>query len=181
VLEANHFYLDTHSGKHQFLKVICGGCEHCLPGYLINRSDFPFYSIKFVARGKGVVILRGSEYSLYAGRIFSYGPGIEHVITTDADNTLVKYFVDFIGPDARKMLQKFGPNLGHVTQVASPESILRIFDDLIKNGQTDSTYTSLLCTAILQQLILKTAETSIVEHTHIGGFLHLPEFQRNHT
>jgi AraC-like DNA-binding protein len=53
-----------------------------------------------------------------------------------------------------------------VAQVASPEVILRIFEDLIKNGQTGSPYTPLLCTAILQQLILKTAETSIVEHTH---------------
>ena len=166
VLEANRFYLDMHSQKHQSLKVVCGGREHCHPGYRINRSDFPFYSIEFVARGKGVVALRGSEYSLYAGRIFSYGPRIDHVITTDTDNPLVKYFVDFIGPDARNMLQKFGPKLGHMEQVASPEAILRIFDDLIKNGQTGTPYTSLLCTAILQQLILKTAETSIVEHKH---------------
>ena len=166
VLEANRFYLDTHSRKRQPLKVVCGGCEHCRPGYRINRSDFPFFSIEFVARGKGVVVLRGSEYSLYAGRVFSYGPGIAHVITTDAADPLVKYFVDFIGPDSQNMLQKFGPNLGHVAQVASPEAILRIFEDLIKNGQTGSPYTSLLCTAILQQLILKTAETSIVEHTH---------------
>jgi len=169
VLEANRFYLDSHPRKRWPLKVVCGGCEHCRPGYRINRSDFPFYSIEFVARGKGVVALQGSEYSLYAGKVFSYGPGIAHVITTDADDPLVKYFVDFIGPDARNMLQKFGPNLGHVAQVASPEAILRIFEDLIKNGQTGSPYTPLICTAILQQLILKTAETSIVEHTHTSA------------
>jgi AraC-like DNA-binding protein len=166
VLEANRFYLDTHSRKRQSLKVVCGGCEYCRPGYRINRSDFPFYSIEFVARGKGAVTLRGSEHDLFAGRVFSYGPGISHVITTETDDLLVKYFVDFIGPDAPNMLQKFGPASGHVAQVASPEVILRIFDDLIKNGQTGSPYTPFLCTAILQQLILKIAETSIVEHTH---------------
>ena len=166
VLEANRFYLDTHSRKRQSLKVVCGGCEHCRPGYRINRSDFPFYSIEFVARGKGAVTLRGSEHDLFTGRVFSYGPGISHVITTEADDPLVKYFVDFIGSDAPNMLQKFGPVPGHAAQVASPEEILRIFDDLIKNGQTGSLYTPLLCTAILQQLILKIAETSMVEHMH---------------
>ena len=166
VLEANRFYLDTYSSKRQPLKVVCGGCEHCEPDYQINRPDFPFYSIEFVARGKGSVILHGVEYDLFAGRIFSYGPGISHLITTEEDNLLVKYFVDFTGPEALKMLHKFGPAPGHVAQVSSPDAILRIFDDLVKNGQTDSHYSALLCTAILQQLILKIAETSIVEHTH---------------
>ncbi|MHC4727558.1 MAG: helix-turn-helix transcriptional regulator, partial [Planctomycetota bacterium] len=65
-----------------------------------------------------------------------------------------------------KMLQRFGLTPGYVAQVASPEVILRIFEDLIRNGQIGSPYTPLLCTAILQQLILKAAETSIDEHTH---------------
>jgi AraC-like DNA-binding protein len=169
VLEANRFYLDAHCRKHQSLKVICGGCERCQPNYRIDRSDFPFYSIEFVVRGKGTVTLRGSEYALFAGRVFSYGPGIAQVITTEVDDPLVKCFVDFIGPDAPSMLRKYGPAPGNVVQVASPEVILRIFEDLIKNGQTDSPYTPLLCTAILQQLILKTAETSIVEHTHTSA------------
>ena len=164
VLEANRFYLDIYSLRRQPLKIVCGGCEHCRPGYRINRSDFPFFSIEFVARGKGSVILSGSENELFAGKVFSYGPGISHVITTDDNDPLVKYFVDFTGPEARKILQKFSLAPGHVAQVASPEEILRIFDDLIKNGQIGSPYTSLLCAAILRQLILKTAEVAIVEH-----------------
>ena len=164
VLEANRFYLDAYSREHHSLKVVCGGCEHCWPNYRIDRSDFPFYSIEFVARGKGTVILKDTEYSLFAGRVFSYGPGMTHLIASEADDPLVKYFVDFIGPDAPKMLRKFGPALGCVVQVASPEVILQIFEDLIKNGQNDSPYTLLLCKAILEQLILKIAETSILEH-----------------
>ena len=56
VSEANRFYLDAHSRKHHTLKVVCGGREHCRPNYRIDRRDFPFYSIEFVARGKGSVI-----------------------------------------------------------------------------------------------------------------------------
>lgn len=169
VLEANRFYLDAHSRKHHALKVVCGGRENCGTNYRIDRTDFPFYSIEFVARGKGSVVLRDTEYSLFSGRIFSYGPGIAHVITTEAEDPLVKYFVDFIGPEASKMLRKFGPAPGHVVQVASPDVILQIFENLIKNGQTDSRYTLSLCRAILEQLIFKIAETSIVENSRTSA------------
>lgn len=165
VSQANRFYLDTYSRARQPLTVVCGGCEHCRPGYRIDRSDFPFYSIEFVAKGKGEVILQDTKYPLFTGRIFSYGPDIAHVITTEATDPLVKYFVDFLGPGASKILKKYGPSPGHLIQVASPEVIWRIFDDLIKNGQTDSPYAPLLCATILQQLILKTAETATTETT----------------
>jgi len=165
VLEANRFYLNAHSRKHRTLKVVCGGCEHCQPHYRIDRTNFPFYSIEFVARGKGAVILNGREYSLSAGRVFSYGPGIAHAISSEVEDPLVKYFVDFIGSDAEKMLNRFGLAPGSVAQVASPEVILQILENLIHNGQIDSPYSPLICKAILEQLILKVAETSIIEHS----------------
>lgn len=163
VSEANRFYLDIRSQKQQPLKVVCGGCEHCHSGYRIDRQDFPFYSIEFVAKGKGMVTLRGSQHALFAGRVFSYGPRIAHLMTNQADAPFVKYFIDFTGPDASKMLRKFGPALGSVVQVSAPDVIVKIFDDLIKNGQTGSVYSPIICAAILQQLIFKIAETSIVE------------------
>ena len=165
VWEANRFYLDAYSRKHHNLQVICGGCEHCRPNYQIDRKDFPFYSIEFVARGKGTVVLKNVKYSLFAGRVFSYGPGIAHIINTETNDPLVKYFVDFIGPDAPKMLRRFGPAPGDVVQVKSPEVILQIFENLIKNGQTDSPYSLPLCKAILEELVLKIAETSIVDNS----------------
>ncbi len=88
-----------------------------------------------------------------------------HVIATDANDPLVKYFVDFVGPSARKMLRKYGPAPGQAVQVTAPEAILRIFDDLIRNGQNDSPYSPLLCATLVQQLILKTAEIAVVEAT----------------
>jgi AraC-like DNA-binding protein/quercetin dioxygenase-like cupin family protein len=165
VTRANRFYLVSRSQEKQSLRVVCGGCEHCQPGYRIDRSNFPFYSIEFVAKGKGEVILEGKKFALFAGKTFSYGPGIAHVMTTEHEFPLVKYFVDFTGPEALKILQKFGLALGCAVQVSAPDVIIRIYEDLIKNGQTGSSYSSFICTAILQQLIFKIAETSIIENT----------------
>lgn len=166
VSEARRFYLDTIGRTRGPLTVVCGGCEHCRPGYQIDRRDFPFHSIEFVARGKGALILAGREHALSPGKVFSYGPGIPHWITTDENAPLVKYFVDFKGPDARKLLRRYGLTPGAATQVASPEAILRVFDDLIANGENDSRYSPLLCATILQQLILKIAETAATEEAH---------------
>lgn len=166
VLEARRFYLDTYSRARRPLTVVCGGCEHCESSYEIDRAGFPFYSIEFVARGKGSLTLKAADYALFPSIVFSYGPRIAHRITTDTRDPLVKYFVDFTGPNARKMLAKYGLAPGNVVQVTAPEAILRIFDDLIKNGETDSRYTPLLCATIVQQLVLKIAETAVAEQVH---------------
>jgi len=166
VSEARRFYLDTTGRTRQPVTVVCGGCEHCRPGYQIDRPDFPFHSIEFVARGRGSLTLAGHEHALSPGKVFSYGPGVPHLITTDAQTPLVKYFVDFKGPDARKLLCRYGLAPGTATQVASPEAILRVFDDLIGNGENDSRYSPLLCATILQQLVLKIAETAATQEAH---------------
>lgn len=166
VSEARRFYLDTYARTHQPVTVVCGGCEHCEPDYRINRADFPFYSIEFVARGKGTLTLNARDCTLSAGKVFSYGPGIPHAIATDPDDRLVKYFVDFTGRNAHKMLRTYGLPPGVVVQLGAPEAVLRIFDDLIANGETDSRYSPLLCATIVQQLILKIAETALTQETH---------------
>mgnify|MGYP001025963326 CR=1 FL=1 len=165
VSEARRFYLDTYTRTNQPVTVVCGGCEHCEPDYRINREDFPFYSIEFVARGRGSLTLKGRDYALSAGKVFSYGPGIPHAIATDPDDRLVKYFVDFTGRNAHKMLRTYDLPPGVVAQLGAPEAVLRIFDDLIANGETDSRYSPLLCATIVQQLILKIAETALMQET----------------
>ena len=177
VSEARRFYLDTSGRGHQPVTVVCGGCEHCRRGYRIDRTDFPFHSIEFVVRRQRDPESRGpAEHALSPGRVFSYGPGVPHVITTDADRPLVKYFVDFKGPGAEKTLHQYGLSPGTAIQVASPEAILRIFDDLIGNGETDSRYSPLLCATTWQQLILKIAETAATpDNPHHRCILHLSD------
>ena len=87
------------------LVVVCGGVEHCAPDYAIGRKSFPFHSIEFVAQGSGRLKLNRSEYVLQPGSVFSYGPGIPHDISTSSHRPLVKYFIDFAGSDAVRLLE----------------------------------------------------------------------------
>ena len=163
VLKAQRFYFDVHARGHQGVTVVCGGLEHCEPDFRIDRSDFPFYSIEYVARGRGELILEGKTFPLVAGAVFAYGPDIPHVITTDPRDRMVKYFVDFTGSRALPLLQEYAPHPGEVVHAGSPTQILRIFDDLIQNGQNVSRNSDLICATILEYLILKVAETAVAD------------------
>jgi hypothetical protein len=181
VLEAERFYLDAVGGAGQPLAVVCGGRERCGPDYRIDRADFPFHSIEFVARGTGALRLKGRTMALYPGRIFTYGPGLAHVITTDAAEPLVKYFVDFTGPAAAKVLCDNDLAPGTAVRIASPDAVLRIFDDLIANGASGTRHGPAICAKLVELLVLKIAEAGLVDRplSH-RGLLHLPELPPVH-
>ena len=59
-----------------------------------------------IDKGKGNLVLQNENYSLYPGRAFVYEPGISQDIATDPNDLLVKYFVEFMGTEAEKILKK---------------------------------------------------------------------------
>jgi len=169
VLEATRFYLDAYGPSARTFAVICGGCEHCAPNYTIDRRDFPFYCIEFVARGRGSLRINGQTWSLSPGTVFTYGPGIAHVITTEADDPLIKYFVDFTGRKARRLLEDHGFGPGTVAQVNAPDVILHVFDDLVANGAGGRRFGPQICVTLVELLVLKIAEMQTTEMYYPTG------------
>ena len=159
VAEVRRFYLDLNPPKDRPLAVVCGGCEHCTPDYAIHRTNFPFYAIEFVARGKGTVKLQGHEYPLHPGRLFSYGPHIRQDIGTDSTEPLIKYFVNFTGPQSGELLQVCHLAAGSAAQVFAPNDVAAVFDELIRSGLKDTRYSADICVKLLEYLALKIAES----------------------
>ena len=160
VEEARRFYLNLAPSRKAPLAVVCGGREHCAPDYAIHRATFPYYSIEFVTHGRGAVTLQGEEHPLRPGRLFCYGPGIRHDITTDPKEPLVKYFVDFVGMNALSLLAVCGLKPGETLQVMATGDLQVIFDELIHNGLRATRYSAAICGKLLECLALKTAELS---------------------
>jgi AraC-like DNA-binding protein len=168
VTEARRFYLDLKPPQSEPVAVVCGGREHCAPDYHIQRKNFPYLSLEFVARGNGRLELGGEKYNLVAGTVFAYGPSIPHAISSDPDNPLVKYFLDFTGKKAAQLLASPAPRPGEIIQTSAPEHLLTLFESLIDAGLRKSPFQRRICTSIVEQMILRIAETAVPVGT-IGG------------
>jgi AraC-like DNA-binding protein len=161
VTQVNRFLLPGADGGSKRLSVVSGGREQCLPDYRVDRDDFPFFSIEFVARGRGSLTLAANRYPLSAGSIFTYGPSVPHRITNDPKEPMVKYFVDFAGSQAKGRMAVVGLGPGTFLQISSIDEIEHLFDDLIANGTSNSRFSQQICTAILEQLCYKIAERGL--------------------
>lgn len=161
ISEARRFYLDLNPQRRVSLAVVCGGCEHCAADYEIHRRSFPYWSIEFVARGKGTLTLGGRPHMLMPGTLFAYGPGIAQHIASDPRERLVKYFVDVAGTRAESLLTRNAPKPGQVIQTSAPSEVAALFDGLIRNGLRATPFTARILAVQVELLALKIAETEI--------------------
>jgi AraC-like DNA-binding protein len=168
IFSARRFCLSLDPDSRERLGVPYGGCEHCTPDYVIERDEFPYFSVEFVAKGEGSLVLNGAHYSLTPGTLFSYGPKIPHRITTDPRDTLVKYFVGMTGTEAENLLRRYGPVPGTVVHTSAPSDILALYDDLIRSSLRGTALTEQIAALVLEQIILRIAETSVA-HGLAGG------------
>jgi AraC-like DNA-binding protein len=158
ILQARRFFLNLNPQTRNHLTVDCGGMECCDRNYDIQRSTFPFYSIEFVAHGLGSLRLGTKEHRLNAGTVFSYGPGVPHEISTDPQQPLIKYFVDFAGSGASALLKSSGLRAGSLAQVFPPMEIQPLFDELIRNGLRGTRQSPRICAILLEALAHKITE-----------------------
>src|SRR5213079_1108067 len=53
VRKARRFVLTNVCSSDLPLAVVSGGHEYCWPGYAVPRAAVPYYSVEFIARGRG--------------------------------------------------------------------------------------------------------------------------------
>ena len=161
VSEARRFYLDLKPSARQGIAVCSGGWERCLPDYEVRRTGFSRWVIEFVARGAGTLTLRDTEHALLPGKLFVYGRGIPHRILASRKHGLTKYFVEFAGEEAGKLMRECGIEPGSALQVLHPDQIQGVFDDLITHGLSDHANRVRMCHVALQYLIMKIGDLCV--------------------
>ena len=179
VKRGDYYFLDLNPDPSSPLSVVCGGREVCDQSYLVDRKEFRFYSLEFVATGSGIVSLATEagnsanlEYSkadlksglrafaLKPGTVFCYGPGLPHRIEADSSAAMVKYFVDFSGSDAAGLVQAAFPD-GLPWAVSSAEWIQRLFEDLKSAADHLAESRRAVCSLIVRQLLVMLADRSL--------------------
>jgi len=163
VAQAKRFYVQKSKTKDSRIKVVCGGCEHTDPDFEIDRNDFPYYCIEFVAKGAGTATLNNHTYELKTGTIFSYGPGISQRITSVPQQPMTKYFIDFTGNSVKQIMKKHISPLGTAIHVNRPDEVVVIFENLLTHGLSDSPYRSMICSSLLEYLLYRIADITVSE------------------
>ena len=107
--------------SRQGLHVACAGHEVCRADYVVKRSAFPCYGLEYVESGSGTVFLDSKCYPLRAGVLFVYGPTTTHQIVTAPKTPLRKYFVDFFGREASRLLGAGSVATGTALQISDPD------------------------------------------------------------
>lgn len=166
VTEARRFYLDLIPSRKRPFTVVSGGVERCDRRYAMNRATFPYYGIEYVVRGRGEASINRKPYQLRPGNLFTYGPGVPHMITTDPKDPFVKYFVDFAGDGAGDLLKTTGLTAGTVSDVFPPDTLCALFDELIACGVGGRRGSPELCANLLECSLLKARSMKAPLNTH---------------
>lgn len=161
VTEARRFYLNLKPPAGHSLTVVCGGWESCAPDFRVERTDFPFLCIEFVAGGSGSLLLAGKEWPLRRGAVFSYGPGCGHRIESDPGDPLAKYFLDFSGRAGSDLLRAAGLAPGSCRGAGDPDEVERAFEQVLDAGKHSGPQAARIAALQAEILLLTLAESMV--------------------
>lgn len=161
VAEARRFYLETAPRGGGELFVVCGGWERCASDYENRRPGFPYFSLEFVAGGRGTLRINNRTHELARGSVFAYGPRIPHAITTDARERLSKYFVNFSGRGAAAAMKAAGLAPGGCHAVAAVDEVQAAFEQLLFAARRGTRTASRIAALQGQILLLLVAEVRL--------------------
>lgn len=141
--------------------VVFGGFERCTADYLIDRKDFPWFTLEFVSHGTGTLRLGDVDAELVSGSFYVYGPSVPHRIETSPDHPLGKYFVGFTGKEVPEFLEQYEMRPGFISRCAKGEPLRRAFDTLIDRGTRKSKLAAPLCALITRQLLVMCRDDAV--------------------
>ena len=141
------------------LGIAFGGREQCGPAYAVQRSNFPFVTLEYVAEGHGSLQFGdAAPVTLQPGSVYAYRPGLKHAISSEG-RFLVKYFICLSGRGARSYLQARAPVLAAPCQIPRHAELRELFDWFIREGQEPAPSMQEVCLRLLEILLLKISQS----------------------
>jgi AraC-like DNA-binding protein len=161
IRDYRYFFLDLDPVPRSSLTVACGGWEQCASDYRVERADFGFHGIEYVAGGRGRLRIGRRESELVPGCVFAYQPFTKHRIESSPADPLVKYFVDFSGRNAAGLIGKrvFAPRGVVLLHQAQP--IHDLFEEMLETGARGGKRAPRFCALLLELLALRIEENAL--------------------
>jgi AraC-like DNA-binding protein len=117
--------------------------------------------LEYVVEGHGRFMCNGQTTKLQPDILFGYAPGNAHVISSDAAQPLMKYFLDFSGPRAKSIFHRLPLNEGGTTWIRQPHAIRDLFQQIIEAGQQPGNLSQKLCSSLFEVLLLRIEQNAM--------------------
>jgi AraC-like DNA-binding protein len=161
VVKCRYFFFDPSATWENRLTIPCGGWERCSANYVVRRESFEYFALEYVAGGHGSFTCNGHTSKLQPGILLGYAPESTHVISTSAQQPLLKYFLDFSGPHARNIFRGLPLNVGGTVWIRQPNAIRDLFQQIVDAGQEPRGLSEKLCSSLFEVLLLRIQQNAI--------------------
>lgn len=137
VVRTRRFFLPEWENRQRDSTSLClvgGGCEWCAPDFVVDRQKFPFLAFEFVSKGLGSVMLADQTHAIEAGHAFVFDSTTPQVIRSSAEEPMVKYFFNFAGSRAAKLMSDLDLVPGSVLRVTDASRIDSLLEEVIDHA-----------------------------------------------
>jgi AraC family transcriptional regulator, arabinose operon regulatory protein len=148
-------------GEKSPVPLVAGGCEWCRADFLVEREEFPFLALEFVAAGRGKLRLGSRSYQLEPGSAFLFDRTLPHRIESDAQQPLVKYFFNFTPGSMDIVLAELGLRSGNVLRVPEGAKVEALMQEAIDHTLKGTTPGLRVAQAALQHSLALCAESKL--------------------
>lgn len=129
------------------------GYEECSPEYIIERKDFSFWTLEFIAGGHGFYHEAKTARRLRHGCVFTYGPGVPQSFGNEPERPFRKYFMVCEGSEFPITWHRAGLRPGEMLTLGAVASLVSIFDQMLDEGQQSDVQTIQVVSG-LQEVLL---------------------------
>jgi len=146
-------YANFSSAADTATKLFMVGYEECAPDYIIERSDFPFWTLELIAGGHGIFEQAKAIRRLRHGCVFTYGPGVPQHFANESERPFRKYFMVSEGADFPAAWHRAGLRPGEMQALGTAGPLVSIFDQMLDEGQRSDAQTAQVVSG-LQEVLL---------------------------
>jgi AraC-like DNA-binding protein len=167
VLDAEYFYFDTAPDYKKDLAIVCGGYEKCAPDFHLNRSNYPYYFIKYTLKGKGTLEIDSGCVELRPGILSGVPPKVPHIYKTNNESPMEHIFITFVGEECPDLFEKSSLSTKHFLEVHNADESLSLLQKILHIGQEKPEYAHDICRSYLRILLLDQASSLIRSKVHV--------------
>ncbi|MEM9079483.1 MAG: AraC family transcriptional regulator [Verrucomicrobiota bacterium] len=171
VIQSRYSFINLTPSKSDPLSLVCAGQELCNPNFHLKRTSFHYFAIELIISGKWELNVAQSYYELGPGSLFAYSPTTSFTLRSCSQESPVKYFMNFAGSEAQKLLTRANLTPGLPILVLSQDGIRSLLDHILDSSRYPLASAKEMGALLTRLLLLRIAQDGR-PHSNLGNKSH---------